>query len=64
LLRVAAECKIAALMQHGLRETRYIGTVKCRPQAQWTGAAVNLARLFVLFRGDMHRMRRILSAVS
>ncbi len=64
LLRVAVERKIATLVQHGLRKARYIGSAKGRLQAQWTGAAVNLARLFTLFKGDTHRMRRALAAAS
>jgi len=64
LLRVAVERKIAALAQHGLRKARYIGTVKGRLQAQWTGAAVNLARLFTLFEGDTNRMRQVLAVVG
>lgn len=64
LLRVVVERKIAALVQHGLRKARYIGSAKGRLQAQWTGAAVNLARLFTLFKGDTHRMRRALAAAS
>lgn len=60
LLRVAVERKIASLVQRGLREARYIGTAKGRLQAQWTGAAVNLQRLFTLFQGDTSRMRQVL----
>lgn len=64
LLRVAIERKIADLVQHGLRQARYIGTAKDRLQAQWTGAAVNLRRLFTLFEGDTNRMREVLAMVS
>ncbi len=64
LLRVAIERKIADLVQHGLRQARYIGTAKDRLQAQWTGAAVNLRRLFTLFKGDTNRMREVLAMVS
>ena len=64
LLRVAIERKIADLVQHGVRQARYIGTAKDRLQAQWTGAAVNLKRLFTLFKGDTNRMRAVLTMVS
>lgn len=64
LLRVAIERKIADLVQHGLRQARYIGTAKDRLQAQWTGAAVNLRRLFTLFKGDTNHMRKVLATVS
>jgi len=64
LLRVAIERKIADLVQHGLRQARYIGTAKDRLQAQWTGAAVNLRLLFTLFKGDTNHMREVLSMVS
>jgi hypothetical protein len=33
-------------------------------QAQWTGAAVNLKRLFQLFHGDMNWMRNVLMAMG
>jgi len=64
LLRVAIERKIADLLQHGLRQARYIGSAKDRLQVQWTGAAVNLRRLFTLFKGDTNRMREVLAMVS
>ena len=63
-LRVAIEREIAELVQHGLRRARYIGTAKARLQAQWTGAAINLRRLFTLFKGDTNRMRKVLALVS
>ena len=49
------------LVQHGLREARYIGIVDNRLQAHWTGAGINLRRLFTLFEGNMARMRRVLA---
>jgi len=64
LLRVAIERKIADLVRYGVRRARYIGTAKDRLQALWTGAAVNLVRLFTLSAGDMSRMRRALAMVS
>jgi len=63
VLRSAIEREIAGLVQHGLREARYVGKAKNRLQAQWTGAAINLRRLFALFKGDMGRMRQVLAAV-
>ena len=47
-LRAAVERKIAELAQRGLRETRYIGEPKRQLQRLWTGAAINLRRLFYL----------------
>ena len=47
-LRGRVEGKIAELVRHGLRETRYLGEQKRQLQRLWTGAAVNLKRLFRL----------------
>ncbi len=47
-LRGRIEGKIAELVRHGLRETRYLGEQKRQLQRLWTGAAVNLKRLFKL----------------
>lgn len=47
-LRSRVERKIAELAGHGLRETRYRGQPKRQLQRLWTGAAVNLKRLFTL----------------
>lgn len=47
-LRPAVERKIAELAQRGIRETRYVGEPKRQLQRLWTGAAVNLRRLFRL----------------
>ncbi len=52
-LRSEVERKIAELMRHGLRQTRYIGTPKTALQGYWTAAAVNLKRLFKLFDGNI-----------
>ena len=46
--RGRVEGKIAELVGHGLRETRYLGEQKRQLQRLWTGAAVNLKRLFKL----------------
>ena len=45
-LRGAVERKIAELVGHGLRDTRYVGDAKRQLQRLWTGSAVNLKRLF------------------
>ena len=47
-LRSAIERKQAELVQHGLRDTRYLGQPKRQLQRLWTAAAVNLKRLFTL----------------
>ena len=44
--RPPIERKIAELIYHGLRKTRYIGKRKSRLQALFTAAAVNLKRIF------------------
>jgi len=47
-LRAAVERKLAELVQRGIRDTRYVGEPKRQLQRSWTGAAVNLQRLFRL----------------
>ena len=44
--RPPIERKIAELIYHGLRKTRYRGKRKSRLQALFTAAAVNLKRIF------------------
>ena len=63
-LRPAVERKIAELTEHGAKQARYLGTVLSGLQAQWTGAAVNLKRLFKLFHGDMNWMCNVLMAMG
>jgi transposase len=63
-LRAAVERKIAELTEHGAKQARYLGTVLSGLHAQWTGAAVNLKRLFKLFHGDMNWMRHVLMAMG
>jgi hypothetical protein len=46
--RSAVERKIAQLVRHGIRETRYLGHRRRQLQRLWTGAAINLQRLFDL----------------
>jgi hypothetical protein len=59
-LRAAVERTIAELASRGAKQARYLGTAKDRLQAQWTGAVVNLKRLFKLFQGAMPRMHDVL----
>jgi len=47
-LRPRIEGKQAELVNHGLRDTRYVGKDKRRLQRLWLAAAVNLKRLFKL----------------
>ena len=47
-LRPAIERKETEVVQNGLRGTRYLGQRKRELQRLWTGAAVNLRRLFKL----------------
>ena len=47
-LRAAIERKIAELVALGMRGTRYVGESKRQLQRLWTGAVVNLRRLFSL----------------
>jgi hypothetical protein len=47
-LRAAVERKIAELVQRGIRGTRYVAEPKRQLQRLWTGAVVNLQRLFRL----------------
>lgn len=60
--RSAIERKLAELVEHGLRGTRYLGGRKRQLQRLWLGAAVNLKRLFKLAedRGvELHRLLRV-----
>ena len=51
-LRGRVEGKIAELVHHGLRDTRYLGEKKRQLQRLWTAAAVNLKRLFTLAQAE------------
>jgi len=46
--RSKVERKIGEVARHGIRDTRYLGRKKRQLQRLWTGAAVNLKRLFTL----------------
>jgi hypothetical protein len=59
--RPTVERKVADLTNHGAKLARYLGTAKNLLQAQWTGAVVNLKRLFKLAQGDLPRLRQALS---
>ena len=60
-LRAAVERKIAELVQHGLRETRYVGESKRQLQRLWLGAAMNLRRLFYLAETQKVDLVRLLA---
>lgn len=62
--RAKVERKIAELMEHGLRQARYVGRAKKRLQALWTAAAVNLKRLFKLAKGETARVAEMLARAS
>jgi transposase len=47
-VRSDVERKQAELVRHGIRDTRYMGEPKRQLQRLWTGAMVNLKRLFTL----------------
>ncbi len=62
--RSAVERKLAELVEHGLRATRYIGDEKRRLQRLWTGAAVNLKRLFKLAESRRTELLGVLRALG
>jgi hypothetical protein len=63
-LRPAVERKIAELAQRGVRETRYVGEPKRQLQRLWTGAAVNLRRLFYLVEKEKLDLGLLLSRLQ
>jgi transposase len=63
-VRPKVERKIAELVEHGLRQARYIGRKKKRLQALWTAAVVNLKRLFKLAKGETARLAGALTKIS
>ena len=63
-LRPAIERKQAELVGHGLRDTRYLGEPKRQLQRLWTGAAVNLRRLFTLAESQNIDLRGTLSRLA
>jgi transposase len=62
-LRPAIERKQAELVGHGLRDTRYLGEPKRQLQRLWTGAAVNLKRLFTLAQAQQKDLRGTFSCL-
>jgi hypothetical protein len=60
-LRAAVERKIAELVQRGIRGTRYVGEPKRQLQRLWTGAVVNLQRLFCLAEAQAVDLTKLLS---
>ena len=52
-IRSKIESKIGELVRHGLRQSCYIGLEKTELQTLWTGAGVNLKRLFKLAEGEV-----------
>ena len=50
-LRPKVERKQAEMVEHGLRQTRYLGQAKRQLQRLWIAAGVNLKRLFRLAEG-------------
>jgi transposase len=62
--RSAVERKLAELVEHGLRATRYVGKGKRGLQRLWTGAAVNLKRLFKLAQERGVALRDVLACLG
>jgi hypothetical protein len=62
--RSQVERKIAELARHGLRATRYVGARKRQLQRLWTGAAVNLKRLFTLAQDRNVDLAALLAALE
>ena len=63
-LRAAVERKIAELVQRGIRGTRYVGEPKRQLQRLWTGAVVNLQRLFRLAETQKADLAMLLSCLQ
>ena len=62
--RSAVERKIAQLARHGIRDTRYLGDRKRQLQRLWTGAAINLKRLFHLAQSRGIDLRAVFAALE
>ncbi len=60
-VRARVERKQADLVHHGIRRTRYVGQAKRQLQRLWTGAAVNLKRLFTLGQPAGQDLRALLA---
>jgi hypothetical protein len=63
-LRSAVERKQAELVQHGIRQTRYLGHSKRQLQRLWTAAVVNLKRLFRLCQMRNQDLRKLLAGLE
>jgi len=63
-LRSRVEGKIAELVGHGLRETPYLGEQKRQLQRLWTGATVNLKRMFKLAQAKNVDLGIVLARLS
>lgn len=63
-LRCKVERTIAELVRHGLRDTRYLGARQRQLQRLWTGAVVNLKRLFTLAQDRNVDLAAILAALA
>ena len=63
-LRSAVERKQAELVQHGIRQTRYLGHRKRQLQRLWTAAVVNLKRLFRLCEMRNQDLAALLAALE
>ncbi len=62
--RSAVERKQAELVQHGIRQTRYLGHRKRQLQRLWTAAVVNLKRLFRLCEMRNQDLRKLLAGLE
>ena len=62
--RSKVEPKQAELVRHGLRQTRYLGQRKRQLQRLWTGAAVNLKRLFKLAKTRPINLEAVLAGLG
>jgi hypothetical protein len=58
------ERKISELVQRGIRGTRYVGESKRQLQRLWTGAVVNLQRLFRLAEAQEFDLAMLLSRLQ
>ena len=61
--RSGVERKIAQLAARGIRKTRYLGARKRQLQRLWTGAAINLRRLFHLAQSRSVDLGAVLSTL-
>ncbi len=63
-VRARVERKQAELVHHGIRRTRYVGRAKRQLQRLWTGAVVNLKRLFTLMQKAGQELRALFALVE